>query len=65
MTESMPSIYTRNPREGGYTFVTCPDYPGFSYVLNPGEDDSAMNAIFVQFLAINNEALRKFHRISA
>jgi len=54
----MPSIYKREPREDGYTFVTCPDFPGFSYMLKPGEDDTSMNAVFVQFLALDIEAAK-------
>jgi hypothetical protein len=58
----MPSIYKREPREGGYTFVTCPDFPGFSFMLEPGQDEAAMNSIFVQFLALDIEAARTSRR---
>lgn len=51
----MPSIYKRELRADGFTFVTCPDYPWFSFVLEPGEDDAKMNAVFVQGLALNRE----------
>ena len=57
MTEQ-PSIYKRAPREGGYTVVTCPDYPGFSMMLKPGEDDTELNAAFVLFLAYHDAELR-------
>lgn len=53
-----PSIYKRASREGGYTFVTCPDYPGFSMMLQPGEDDIALNAAFVLFLAYHDASIR-------
>src|SRR5689334_15910968 len=35
-------------REGGYTFITSPDLPGFSFMLEPGETEnfrSFINAI--------------------
>lgn len=54
-----PSIYKRVPRGAGYTFVTCPDFPGFSFMLEPGQDDAAMNSIFVQFLAYDIDAAKK------
>lgn len=53
-----PSIYKREAREGGYTFVTCPDFPGFNFMLEPGQDDTAMNSVFVQFLAYNIEGAK-------
>lgn len=52
--ELLPSPFKRGSREGGYTFVTAPDYPGFSFMLSPDEDDTELNATFVKFIAINN-----------
>ena len=33
----MADLFVKAPREGGYTFVTCPDLPGWSAMLQPGE----------------------------
>ena len=56
------SIYERHPRESDYTFVTCPDFPGFSFMLEPEQDDSEMNAAFVQFLAYDIKAAKTLLR---
>lgn len=37
------------PREGGYTFVKATDWPGFSFMLRPGEDDKEMMEAFRVF----------------
>lgn len=31
---------TGHEREGGYTFITCKEYPGFTFLLEPGEEAS-------------------------
>jgi hypothetical protein len=36
-------VFERHPREGGYTYITAPGYPGFSVLLEPGEDDTPLN----------------------
>lgn len=51
----MPLVYwdrnpfTYHPREGGYTFVTAPDWPGFSFMKEPGEDDADLWRVFKVF----------------
>ena len=42
--------FERWSREGGYTFVTHPDYPGFSFLLLPGEGDHELNKSFGIYL---------------
>ena len=46
------TLFVRSAREGGHTFVTCPRFPGFSFMLVPGENDVALNEAFVAFLTV-------------
>jgi hypothetical protein len=56
---STPTIFKREPREGGYTLVTAPDFPGFSMMLEPGENDVELNTCFLIFLAADIDAAKK------
>jgi hypothetical protein len=47
--ESRTRHFTRSGREGGYTFVTAPDYPGFNFMQVPGENDRELNEAFDLF----------------
>ncbi len=58
MKES-PSIFVRSPREGGYTYVTTPVFRGFTFLLEPGENDIELNRAFLIYLAIELDARRK------
>jgi hypothetical protein len=44
----------RKPRKGGYTFVTVPELPGFSFMLGPGENDDALNEALEFFLSVKS-----------
>ena len=32
--------FTKHEREGGYIYITCPELPGFTFMLEPGEDQN-------------------------
>lgn len=38
----MTVTFNKQSREGGYTFVTSPELPGFSFMLEPNENDIAL-----------------------
>lgn len=38
----MTVTFNKQSREGGYTFVTNPELPGFSFMLEPNENDIAL-----------------------
>jgi hypothetical protein len=42
--------FNRQPREGGYTFVTARGFPGFRLMLKPSEGDSYLLAAFKAFV---------------
>lgn len=50
-------IFKSEPREGGYTFVTAPDFPGFNAMLAPGESigDEHIRAL-IMLVALDTEA---------
>lgn len=43
-------ILDRHPRNGGYSFVTSNDLPGFSYMMQPGEGDENLKEAVVTFI---------------
>jgi hypothetical protein len=43
-------LFKAEPREGGYTFITAPGFPGFNLMLKPGEDNGGLLAIFAEFV---------------
>jgi hypothetical protein len=49
---------TVKDREDGYSLVTCDEVPGFSYMLEPGEDPNVMLPTLEAFVIVNSEWLR-------
>lgn len=42
----------REPRPGGHTYIQSPDYPGFLFMKQPGEDDSELLRTFHFFVGL-------------
>jgi hypothetical protein len=49
-------------RDDGYNLVTCPDLPGFSYILEPGAGPDALLPTLEAFVAVNSEWLASQQR---
>jgi hypothetical protein len=48
-------------REGGYTFVRSPEFPGFTFMLEPGEEKdlrTVMDALYEPLVAFLEAELR-------
>ncbi len=38
MMDKFTITFIAHEREGGYTYITSPDLPGFTFMLEPGEE---------------------------
>ena len=61
--------FTSCEREGGYRYITSPELPGFSFMLEPGEDTNiltfldAIGESLVAYLHLYNKYLDSSNKV--